>query len=139
MADYFSEMGWRELRDGERPLFHIEWGRLFGIFGGEDKIPPPASKEAVESLEDATVTQTGTQCPVCLKEYTTGELTKKMPCNHEFHPGCLLLWLQKTNSCPLCRFELPTDDEEYEAERKEKIRAKERVHDLENLHNSMFS
>jgi hypothetical protein len=40
---------------------------------------------------------------------------------------------------PLCRFELETDDEDYEAFRKEKLRAKEREADLEILHNSMFS
>lgn len=45
----------------------------------------------------------------------------------------------QTNSCPLCRHELPTDDERYELYRKEKIRAKEREKDLETLHNSMFS
>lgn len=48
------------------------------------------------------------------------------------------VWLQ-TNSCPLCRFELPTDDEDYEEERKEKKRAREREADIDNLHNSMFS
>lgn len=52
--------------------------------------------------------------------------------------GIELVWLQ-TNSCPLCRFELPTDDEDYEEERKEKKRASEREVDIDNLHNSMFS
>lgn len=52
--------------------------------------------------------------------------------------GINLVWLQ-TNSCPLCRFELPTDDEAYEEERKEKKRAREREADIDNLHNSMFS
>lgn len=34
---------------------------------------------------------------------------------------------------------MPTDDENYEMYRKEKIRAKERQNDIETLHNSMFS
>ncbi|KAF7268797.1 hypothetical protein GWI33_018146 [Rhynchophorus ferrugineus] len=126
MADYFSEMGWRELAD--------ELNSLNG-----EKLPPPASKASVEALIDEKITQDGHQCPVCLKDFLTGDVVKIMPCKHKFHPECLLPWLSKTNSCPLCRYELPTDDEDYEAWKKEKKRAKERETDIENLHNSMFS
>lgn len=45
----------------------------------------------------------------------------------------------QTNSCPFCRHELPTDDEAYEAFKKEKKRAEQRKEDIEILHNSMFS
>ncbi|XP_030759087.1 E3 ubiquitin-protein ligase RNF181 [Sitophilus oryzae] len=147
MADYFIEMGWRELGEGEQPDHLLHLARLFRDYNmfqelntlNGEKLPPPASKAAVEALKDELISHEGTQCPVCLKEYNNGETVKKMPCEHKFHPECILPWLSKTNSCPLCRHELPTDDEDYEAWRQEKKRAKEREQDIENLHNSMFS
>ena len=32
----------------------------------------------------------------------------RMPCSHDFHANCITKWLKTTNSCPLCRFKLPT-------------------------------
>ena len=37
-----------------------------------------------------------------------------------FHSDCVTKWLEIHNTCPLCRFELPTDDPNYERERKER-------------------
>lgn len=50
-----------------------------------------------------------------------------------------LFILLQTNTCPFCRFELPTDNESYEAFKNEKKRAAQRKEDLDTLHNSMFS
>ncbi|MFM7852730.1 MAG: RING finger domain-containing protein [Flammeovirgaceae bacterium] len=33
-----------------------------------------------------------------------------MPCGHIYHPDCLNPWLEKQNSCPVCRFELPLQE-----------------------------
>lgn len=76
---------------------------------------------------------------MCLKNHSLSDIVTEMPCKHRYHAACILPWLAQTNSCPLCRHELPTDDEDYEAYRKEKKRAKEREADIECLHNSMFS
>ena len=144
MADYFQEMSWTPLAEGEAPNPYLHMARLlqdFGMWeelGTKNKLPPPASKKAIEELKDSSAKEDGA-CPVCLKQFEKEETVKTMPCKHTFHSGCILPWLQKTNSCPLCRHELPTDDEEYENYKKEQKRSKEREEDISNLHNSMFS
>jgi len=36
-----------------------------------------------------------------------------MPCGHIFHESCIFQWLKDNNTCPVCRYELETEDEEY--------------------------
>ncbi len=55
------------------------------------------------------------ECSVCKDEFEDREELVLMPCKHLFHGACLVPWLKMHNSCPTCRYELLTDDEEYEA------------------------
>ncbi|KAF8054004.1 hypothetical protein N665_1356s0008 [Sinapis alba] len=81
---------------------------------------PPASKSAIDGLPTVKVTKDMlrsemNQCAVCMDEFEDGGDVKQMPCKHVFHKNCLMPWLQLHNSCPVCRYELPTDDPEYES------------------------
>mmetsp|Transcript_66540 Transcript_66540/g.124132 ORF Transcript_66540/g.124132 Transcript_66540/m.124132 type:complete len:344 (+) Transcript_66540:94-1125(+) len=61
------------------------------------------------------------ECTMCLEELVIGQQAIRLPCDHLFHDCCGLVdWLKKSNECPVCRFELPTDDAEYERERKKR-------------------
>lgn len=86
---------------------------------------PPASQAAIASLSRDVVVSSDVaraeKCPVCLLPFDVDEEVVMMPCKHRFHNGCIIPWLSKTNSCPLCRFELATDDPDYESYRKEKV------------------
>ena len=57
-------------------------------------------------------------CAVCKDEFEIGQELLLMPCKHYFHNDCLLPWLNERNSCPVCRYELPTDDSDYEERKK---------------------
>lgn len=86
--------------------------------------PPKTSASALRNLPRIKVTaydiaaNESSECSICLDELEVGEPAIRLPCGHLFHEGCILDWLKKSNECPVCRFELPTDDPEYERERK---------------------
>jgi len=84
---------------------------------------PPAAKAAVECLPSIWIGQKDLElvlmCAICKDPLSVGELAKRLPCLHIYHADCIHPWLSSRNSCPLCRYELPTDDPAYEEQRKQ--------------------
>ena len=86
---------------------------------------PPASKEVVNSLEKVKIDEENLKllrknsncenCSVCKDDFELDQQIVNLPCKHVFHEDCLSPWLTERNSCPTCRYELPTDDPDYEA------------------------
>ncbi|KAK1431476.1 hypothetical protein QVD17_07935 [Tagetes erecta] len=80
---------------------------------------PPASKSAVQNLPSVKISKElmesdYSDCAVCKDSFELDEDVKKLPCKHMYHQDCILPWLELHNSCPVCRYELPTDDPDYE-------------------------
>ncbi|TMW83296.1 hypothetical protein EJD97_002204 [Solanum chilense] len=90
--------------------------------GGGRRGAPPASKSAIEGLNTLVIKeeQEVMACAICKDVVNVGEMAKNLPCGHGYHDDCIVQWLGSRNSCPVCRFELPTDDPEYEEERKKR-------------------
>jgi hypothetical protein len=42
-----------------------------------------------------------TECSICLEIISRKKII--LTCNHVFHPKCIREWIQKKNTCPLCR------------------------------------
>ncbi|PIA53351.1 hypothetical protein AQUCO_00900137v1 [Aquilegia coerulea] len=77
----------------------------------------PASKASVESIPTVKITSSLLNsdtilCAVCKDEFLIDVEAKQLPCNHIYHFDCILPWLSQHNSCPVCRFLLPTDNSE---------------------------
>lgn len=80
--------------------------------GGDGKMgrEVAASAVAVVALPSVEVVGVGIECVICKEEMREGRDVCELPCEHLFHWICILQWLRKRNTCPCCRFELPTDD-----------------------------
>ncbi|XP_021731162.1 uncharacterized protein LOC110698064 [Chenopodium quinoa] len=112
--------------DDHDNIFHAaEYEMMFGQFPESENTylsRPPASKSVVEKLPSVITTKEDVLnekalCAVCKDQIEVGEEGKQLPCSHRFHGDCILPWLGIRNTCPLCRYELPTDDPDYEQRR----------------------
>lgn len=100
----------------------VEYEMLFGQFAENESAMigrPPASKTVVENLESVVVAKEDVEnenslCAVCKDGMSVGEKAKQLPCSHRYHGDCIVPWLGIRNTCPVCRYELPTDDADYE-------------------------
>mmetsp|Transcript_49485 Transcript_49485/g.115741 ORF Transcript_49485/g.115741 Transcript_49485/m.115741 type:complete len:342 (-) Transcript_49485:44-1069(-) len=93
----------------------------------QQKGPPGTSRATLANLARISVKKDdidaneSNECSMCLEELVIGQQAIRLPCDHLFHHDCGIVdWLKKSNECPVCRFELPTDDAEYERERKKR-------------------
>lgn len=104
----------------------VEYEMLFGQFAENENTMigrPPAAKTIVENLESVVMTDEDVEndnslCAVCKDGMSVGEKAKQLPCSHRYHGDCIVPWLGIRNTCPVCRYELPTDDPDYERRRK---------------------
>jgi len=104
-------------------LIQLLGGRIFGensddiinqLFQQYQPRPSPStSKDFIENCPVITMTADSNElCAVCQEVYKSGDQALKLPCNHLYHKDCIIPWLESHNTCPTCRYELPTDPEE---------------------------
>ncbi|KAF3446136.1 hypothetical protein FNV43_RR11315 [Rhamnella rubrinervis] len=93
---------------------------------------PPASKEVVANLPVITINEEilgklgkDAECAICKENLVVNDKMQELPCMHTFHPPCLKPWLDEHNSCPICRYELQTDDDAYERWKEQEREAEE--------------
>lgn len=118
--------------------------------GGGGSGPRPASKSFVEAIPAVQITEAFLAadrfllCAVCKDEFVLQTEARQLPCNHIYHPDCILPWLSRHNSCPVCRFSLPTEVQEH---RRQSVRVNqldedeegEAERDVREVHNMLRS
>jgi hypothetical protein len=75
-----------------------------------------ASLAAVDALDRGVcikVDSDADPCVICQEIFQLEEKFIDMPCKHRFHEVCLLPWLKENNSCPSCRYEIDTNNSQY--------------------------
>ncbi|CAN6866218.1 unnamed protein product [Brassica oleracea] len=78
---------------------------------------PPASRSFIKDLPMVQLDvekDEGAFCAVCKDEMDIGTEAVGLPCDHKYHTECIVPWLKTRNTCPVCRYELPTDNTKYE-------------------------
>merc|ERR1740129_2725667 len=108
----------------------------------ENSAPPPANKKAIRQIPTVALCaedlmdENNRECVICFEENVIGSKVARLPCGHVFHRECIEGWLNKHCTCPVCRYELETDDRTYERGRLERMPSRKprfRKHELNNM------
>ena len=115
------DLNFRSLFNNDSIMQHIL--RLSELDRGRSGTPP-ASKDVVDKLPEIDISDKDCKCTEgsSVKEYPRCsiccedlmEKACRLPCGHLFNKDCISEWLRQHNQCPVCRFELSTDDTDYE-------------------------
>ncbi|XP_038978489.1 E3 ubiquitin-protein ligase RZF1-like [Phoenix dactylifera] len=72
--------------------------------------PSPAPQASIDALPSVQISNPSLLCAVCKDEFPLHSNARQLPCSHLYHSDCIVPWLSLHNSCPVCRFRLPSVD-----------------------------
>lgn len=92
----------------------LRWGPLSAIVDTSDlslgtmlqqsRGLQPEEIQALPSRIVQKVDRSHDSCSICLADFTCGERVRQLPgCGHQFHSGCVDVWLLRQSECPLCK------------------------------------
>lgn len=98
----------REDREGDRDMIDVIVEQSM-----QQVATIPTSKEAIASLKklkgSSDNVKNNERCSICLESFEEDDDVSRMPCDHIYHENCIVKWLKTNHTCPLCRFQMPTE------------------------------
>lgn len=85
------------------------------LFENSQIVEKPTDSNFIENMELKTFDdfKQNNECCLCLSAFKNNDKFYELPCGHYFHDdsneecGGIKKWLEKNNTCPICRYELP--------------------------------
>lgn len=80
-----------------------------GSYHGTQKgnfVSSPKKLSELLKLDDAKTMEEEDVCPTCLEEYDDQNPKIITKCNHHYHLSCILEWMERSNTCPICNQEM---------------------------------
>lgn len=68
------------------------------------------------TMEQFGLTDGDPACAICCEDHTPGKRLLQLPCKHLFCLDCGQEWLRRSCTCPVCRTEVPDEEEESESD-----------------------
>lgn len=89
----------RRVRDCERQAR----ARSTAMLKGLPVVQYEASNASEKSLdmEGHSNGLSNSTCPVCTEDFVRGQLLRVLPCQHQYHLGCIQDWLTRGSNCPI--------------------------------------
>ena len=103
---------------------------------------PPASQRVLDNLEKIKIDEKNIDkfkditCNVCLNNLAINDEITILECKHEFHLNCILEWLKIRNTCPVCRFEMESNNPDYERRKNSHRETLRNIHQTYNNNNN---
>ncbi|CAO2819097.1 unnamed protein product [Amaranthus hypochondriacus] len=72
--------------------------------------PSENPEDDLKKLVESNFTIQEEDCPICLEEYTEENPKMLTKCEHHFHLCCILEWMERSETCPVCDKEILIDE-----------------------------
>ena len=135
----------QELNNDLEQVMENQGGETQENQGEQEDNYKPATKEFIDSLEEVEIDRDDITCSICLEEFQKGEKCIRLPCQepHYFHANnehCLGIkkWLEKSNTCPMCRTEFPCVESSHVEQPRQVINIEEIDQRLETVLNGIL-